>query len=185
MLTLDPRSRTALAGAALLAFAGAVAHDPIAARSVSPPAMRMHHDVLAAQPRIAVVVPRRNPFDGETLSSAESTSPPLPLPPVPAVLAPLPPNAGIAAGGSAERLTAIVSGTHPYALLEAANGTRVVTVGERIGGAPILAIGIDGVRLGDGRTLSVGAVTPSALAVPPALVPSPPSRTPLTLGGSL
>ncbi len=107
-------------------------------------------------------------------------------------LAPLPPNAGAGAmpppfatataqssGAAAQplsaRVTALVTGAHPYALLDDAGTTRLVTLGDRIGDTTIAAISGFGVRLADGRTLPLVTDPAPSRSVPAAPAPSAPS----------
>jgi hypothetical protein len=53
------------------------------------------------------------------------------------------------------RVTAVVTGTHPFALLEEGVTTRLATIGDRIDGAAIVAITAAGVRLADGTLLTI------------------------------
>lgn len=81
----------------------------------------------------------------------------------------LPPNAGamnaqVPFVAQTARVTAVVTGAHPFALAEDAGTTRLVTVGDRIAGDSIAAIDGRGVRLANGRLL---AVAPAATPVNP------------------
>jgi hypothetical protein len=103
---------------------------------------------------------------------------------IPAALAPLPPNpgalgtplstAGVAPGSLAVgspapslqvsgsvRVTAVITGTHPYALLDDAQTARLVTIGDRVGNDEVAAITADGVRFADGRTLRLSPESPA------------------------
>ena len=88
---------------------------------------------------------------------------------IPRALGPLPPNAGAMNAqlpfvAQTARVTAVVTGAHPFALVEDAGTTRLVTVGDRIAGELIAAIDGRGVRLANGRLL---AVAPAATPVNP------------------
>lgn len=98
--------------------------------------------------------------------------------PLPYDLGPLPPNAG--AGDAAPRfvmpaaapaqrpparVTALITGTHPFALIDEGGTTRLVTLGDRIGEDAVTAISGVGVRLANGRTLPLAPDPPS---LPPA-----------------
>jgi hypothetical protein len=168
VITLDVRSRTVCVGVALLSFAAAAARDPIAARPVPAAAPSPSPPLVATTQRFVEIVPRRDPFVGDPAATPVRSNPPLPAPPppIPSAIVPLPPGTAIVPTQSAERVTAIVSGARrPFALVAAADRTRVVTVGDRVDGAPIVAISADGVRLRDGRTLRIGA-EPSGPAAP-------------------
>lgn len=114
--------------------------------------------------------------------TAES-SPNASMPSLPASLVPLPPNAGagtlsppfaapplaMQAGRGREPATApsqpplattviaVVTGTPPYALIEEAGTTRLVTHGDRIADETVSTISVAGVRLASGRVLPVAA----------------------------
>jgi hypothetical protein len=158
----------------LLAFAAAIARDPIAANNAPTTPVPQQPIVLATPPPLAPAAPRRDPFEGDAAGvgpGPNATPPALPAPP------PLPVPLGSAPLGApgAERVAAIATGARPYALVASGDRTRVVTIGDRVDGASITAIAIDGVRLSDGRTLTIAA----ADAVLPA-----PARTQRTLGDS-
>ena len=166
MLALGPRSRAALGEHALTAFDGAFVATPLAARSsaIEHPAAASAAAPLPDPAAVSVVVPRRDPFAGGVAEPRAAATPQVSavlaaVPPIPATLGVLPPNAG--AGGtmlppaSAARVTAIVTGPHPFALVDEGGATRVVGTGERIAGETIAAIGLDGVRLANGTMLHV------------------------------
>jgi hypothetical protein len=170
MLALDTRSRAACLGVALLAFAAAAWHDPLAAQTPPPPEpLPVATTALATPRRVAAVAPRRDPFVGAPVSSA--AQPVTDAPAFPRVAPPPIPGAPTAAIGNAaqgERVTAIVTGAHPYALVANGERTRVVTIGDRVAGVPIAAIGVQGVRLADGRSLMIDAVIPTPPSPAPA-----------------
>ena len=166
LLALGPRSRAALGAVAFGAFAGAFVATPLTAHSSAvdrsggaPPA-----SPVAEPAAVAVIVPRRDPFAGGAPAERPATAPVASgtlgaVPPIPAALSVLPPNAGASGNAlpfaSAARVTAIVTGPHPFALVDEGGTTRVVGPGERIGAETIAAIGADGVRLANGTTLRV------------------------------
>lgn len=164
MLALDRTSRVALAGAALLAYAGAFSTEPTTA-SVDTVARAAVSTARAHQAvRLVAVVPRRDPFaEGMPAAVHVATArpvaiPPL-LPPIPPSLGPLPPNAG--AGGApfpfsqGEHVSAVVTGARPFALIDGGSTTQLVTVGDRYDGERIVAIDTSGVHLQSGVTLPV------------------------------
>ena len=199
MLALDTASRALLAATAFAAFGAAFVTTPIVARGEAGTAAEPARAFASLAPRAAFadVVPRRDPFAGGDTPARASVSPPQariavaaipPLPQIPAALRALPPNAGAGDGTFAfaagtridAAVTAVITGPHPFALVDEAGTTRVLTVGDRIGGDAIVAIGADGVRLSGGTVLAIvrasePAATPSltrALARPVAL-PAP------------
>ena len=86
-----------------------------------------------------------------------------PLPQIPAALRALPPNAGagdnpfpFATGARTSAVvTAVITGPHPFALVDESGTTRILTVGDRIDGDAIVAIDAAGIRLSNGPTLAV------------------------------
>jgi hypothetical protein len=70
---------------------------------------------------------------------------------------PLPPNAGAPAPpfAASARVTAIVSGTHPVALVTDGGAARVVTIGDALDGTRVVAIGARGVQLAGGTVLTL------------------------------
>jgi hypothetical protein len=158
VLALDRRSRAAIAGGGLLAFAVAFASMPILAGG--------HEAVVAPTPRgpvatapptpQAVVAPQRDPFaggppDAKTASRPSQAAVPVPpLPPIPATIGPLPANDGAAGEPPLQttpRVTALVAGAHPYALVDENGRTRIVAPGDRLGGDRVVAIDVTGVHL--------------------------------------
>ncbi len=73
------------------------------------------------------------------------------------------------------RVTAIITGAHPSALVDENGTARIITVGDTFAGARVTRIDVRGVRLGNGFTLAVAA----ADATPPPSLPMPP----LHIGG--
>ncbi len=160
---LDPFSRTAIVGFSALCIGGAFAFAPIRARgsvaeSVAAPA-RVAYGAVAAAPEAV----RRDPFtEPAAIPPPASSNAALALPHPSAAVGPLPPNLsddgipampGTAAAGV--RITAIVTGAHPYALIDAGGVHTIKGLGDRIGGVPIDAIDLDGIRLHDGTHLAV------------------------------
>ena len=106
-------------------------------------------------------------------ASPATASPAIPFPPIPplaaipATLGVLPPNAGAARAPlpfapQAARVAAVVTGAHPFALVDEAGTTRVVTVGDRVAGDTVAAITAGGVRLEHGGTLAAAPAEPPA-----------------------
>jgi hypothetical protein len=144
---------------------------------------------LPAPSIAGVVLPRRDPFTGDpsravaatplaSVPNAASTSVASPAMPVfsaiPPALRPLPPNDGVASAAppfgrppsalpaliaTTARVTAVVTGARPFALVDEAGTTRLVTVGDRIAGETIAAITADGIRLARGAVLAVAPVS--------------------------
>jgi hypothetical protein len=149
---------------AIIAFAGSLCAAPTTAQIrdplPTPPAMP---EPIPA--RITVIAPRRDPFAGGFLvaslsrmrTSNDAAVSTARLPPIPAVLAALPPNAGAPmtpfSATPAERVSAVTTGAHPFALLEDGSTARLVSIGERYAGHRISAIDQTGVHLDDGTVL--------------------------------
>lgn len=200
MFALDAASRAALAAIAFAAFGAAFVTTPIVARGDAGVITVPTPTVIALPTSTAVadVVPRRDPFAGGDKPAARSNAPPpqmrtaLPpsptLPQIPAALRALPPNAG--AGDTAfpfatgartgAVVTAVITGPHPFALVDEAGATRVLTIGDRIDGDLIVAIGADGVRLSGGTMLAVARASETGSPLPsPARAVLPPRSQPL------
>jgi hypothetical protein len=189
MFALDAASRTALAAAAFAAFGAAFVTTPIVARGAAEavPAAAPSVVPLPARTALADIQPRRDPFAGGDVPAARPIAAPHvqtampatpPLLPIPAALRPLPPNAG--AGDAAfpfadgthtgAVVTAIITGPHPFAIVDEAGTTRILTVGDHVDGDSIVAIDGGGVRLSGGTLLAVARasdpVLPHARPVP-------------------
>jgi len=194
MFALDAASRALLAAAAFATFGAAFVATPIVARGeggevkVAVPAVA----TLAPRTPFADVVPQRDPFAGgdapaHAVASAAGARDAVPaLPPIPAALRALPPNAGAGDGtfpfatatATATRIaatvTAVITGPHPFALVDEAGTTRVLTVGDRIDGDPIAAIDANGVHLSSGTTVVVARASEAEQPQQPARVIAPP-----------
>ncbi len=122
----------------------------------------------AAVREFRVVLPFRDPFadprsdaaDGRNFDPAVAAH----LPTVPPAIRTLPPNAGAPAfpfaGGDVAGATAaapvveaIVTGTHPAALVADGGGTRVVMPGAALAGSRVVLIDADGVHLAGGSLI--------------------------------
>jgi hypothetical protein len=190
MLALHRSSRVVLGAAALAAFSAAYVTTPIVARSQSA-SLADHPPVRVSaepEPRAVIVAPRRDPFAGAPVAEAggDAATPREPaarMPSVPAAIGPLPPNAGAGGGpfplAPPLRVTAIMTGAHPFALVDEGGTTRILTTGDEFGGAVIAAIRFDGVHLASGAIVPLA--TPASVQTPspeghvrrPA-IPSPP-----------
>jgi hypothetical protein len=148
-----------LGTASLAAAVAAVPRDAGRASSASPmePLARSATPLARA---LAWSKPKRNPFAGDPAAvaspsmaalAATSTITSASAPPVGV---PTPPPFGVDA---APRVTAIVSGTHPVAIVEVNAHARLVTPGARIAGRTIVAIDADGILLDDGSALQLAS----------------------------
>ena len=169
MFQLDPVSRALLASAALACFAGAFVTTPIVARSASartiPP---MHAEIREpARATAEPIFPRRDPFAGApplrhaAALNTKIAAALLPVPSIPSALMALPPNAGAAGTPvslpTAARVTAIISGRKPLALVDRAGTSDIIRVGDRLDGDVVVAIDSSGVHLARGTTLAVAS----------------------------
>ncbi|MEA2784509.1 MAG: hypothetical protein QOF71_613 [Candidatus Eremiobacteraeota bacterium] len=170
MFALDAVSRAALAAMAFAAFGAAFVTTPMTARGDAgvftgplPSVTALSHGTALTE-----VIPRRDPFAGGEAPAVRSSAVP-PIPQIPAALRPLPPNAGASGtgfpfspvAGSTAAVTAVITGTHPFALIDDGGTTRMLTVGDRVAGEAIVAIDADGVRLSGGTALAAPHVRPT------------------------
>jgi hypothetical protein len=203
MFALDTTSRTLLATAAFASFGAAFVTTPLVAPSEAGMLVGAAPSVVTL-PRptpFADVIPRRNPFAGDdaparpntavaqtqAVQTATSSLPQIPaMPQIPAALRVLPPNAGagadlfpLPAGARTDAVvTAVITGPHPFALVDEAGTTRVLTIGDRIGGNAIAAIAVDGVRLSNGTRLPVAPASQPVAPLPPPLRAATPAQPP-------
>jgi hypothetical protein len=170
---LGSLSRALLAASAFGAFACAFAGVPLGARGAAgiEPAPPSLPPARGPAP-LPAVLPHRDPFaGGEPPGRAAGTlaATPVPAVPIPAALAALPPNAGAGVAPfplAAEiHVRAVVTGPRPFALVEDAGTTRLVTVGDAVASDTIAAITAEGVRLARGRIITVARPAP-ALPLP-------------------
>jgi hypothetical protein len=174
MLALHRSSRVVVGAAALAAFSAAYVTTPIVARSQSG-SLADRAAVRASavpEPQAVIVPPRRDPFAGaaiaEVAGAATPREPSARMPSIPAAIAPLPPNAGAATGpfptAPSLRVTAVMTGAHPFALVDEGGTTRILTTGDELGGALIAAIRFDGVHLASGAIVPLA--TPASAQSP-------------------
>jgi len=134
---LSASSRAAIVAAALACFSGAFAFAPITARSAGNALggadLRTAPDVATAPP-IAVIAPRRDPFDAAPDADAAPVQPVVQIPRIPTAISGLPSNlngmiplvpgsSSTASRSEATRVSAVVTGVHPYALVVENNAT--------------------------------------------------------------
>jgi len=162
---LDRSSRLALAAAAFVAFAAAYGTTPLSARGwLRAPERPSQATVPPPAQRDVAVAPARDPFAAPE-AAAEPPPPAAPamqraepaLPAIPALMGALPPNDGAFGAAPpqfAVRVAAVVTGPHPYALVDEGERTRLVAPGDTLGGIPIVAIDARGVRLRTGTIVA-------------------------------
>lgn len=165
-MALGVRSRVLLVLAALAllaAAAAAVPKAPVASPALPLPAVATPHATgRVGRPRL---VAHRDPFAGGIEASPTPGVPsPLrpPLPPPPAALPILPPNDALRSVAPPSQVTAIVTGPRPSALVETGSGTVLVVPGSRLGEEDVVAIDLEGVRLGSGALLPLRTPAPEA-----------------------
>jgi hypothetical protein len=166
---LDFISRGAIVVLSALSVAGAIKLAPGTAQNSFAEQARitLQPVVRSADEPIAPVAIRRNPFAEPVpptvlrATSPARTSLGEAIEPLPSNLAndtiPALPGAApdLASSANGPRVTAIVTGPHPYAMLDTAGVHDIKGLGDRVGGVAIVAIDLDGVRLGDGKRLMV------------------------------
>jgi hypothetical protein len=167
---LDLTSRGAIIALSALGVAGAIklgpapAEIPFAQRSWRP----LPSIARSVADTVAPVVARRDPFAEPAPSPAATSAAMQAHVPAVGAIEPLPSNLAhdtIPAlpgappdeppATSDPRVTAIVTGAHPYAMLDSGGVHAIKGLGDRVGGIAILSIDLDGVRLSDGRRLIV------------------------------
>jgi hypothetical protein len=149
--------RPLLVAASLACFAAAAVLAPTGARSQLDFQPRPSPDAAGATtaPPPVAIAPERDAF-APRAALDEDPRPPLPVPPVP--LPPLRPLTVTNAPPrpvAVSRVTAIVTGAQPAAIVDTGTGLRLVTTGDALDGSTIAAIDDDGVRLTDGRRRSL------------------------------
>jgi len=157
LLLLARSKRALLAVAALLCYVAAIVLAPSNVRSQLDP--RPHEALLDPQPPFvappAPVAPQRDAFAprATVADDAASAAPVLSVPalPLPARLpvAIAPPPRPI----SSPRLTAIVTGTEPAAVIEVGSEAQLVTIGDPLEASTITTIDDDGIGLANGHRL--------------------------------
>jgi hypothetical protein len=163
----DIITRGAVVVLSAVSVAGAIRLAPGPAQSPSAAVPRpLPRLIVIADERVAPpVMVRRDPFaepaplgtlvappPARTLASDQTE--PLPSNLANDTIPALPGSAPDPVPGS-PRVTAIVTGPHPYAMLETGGVHELKGLGDPVGGVAIVAIAIDGVRLRDGRRLAV------------------------------
>jgi hypothetical protein len=128
---------------------GAGRRDPAAA--ATPPAQAAIAPIATRNDAFA---PRATVDDDEPRAVVPSPPPLVPTPNVrPALVKP--------AQRAPVRVTALATGVHPTAIIGEGAASRIVTIGDRLDGSTIAAIGDDAVVLADGRRLSLEPETGS------------------------
>jgi hypothetical protein len=165
---LDPFSRGAIVALSALCVVGILALAPVGVRSsiedvhVQPPPLA----VTAADRTGPVVAIQRDPFTEPIASVAPASAEVARASGGQGALGPLPsnlssdtipavPGTSPNSSDAAPRVSAIVTGAHPYAMLETGGMHLIKGVGDRIDGFAIISIEFDGVRLQNGQRLTV------------------------------
>ena len=154
---MNHSNRPSLVAASLACFAAAAVLMPTGARSqldLGP------HQAPGAAPAPVVrppaaVAPERDAFAPRaTLDEDPRSAIPVPRAPLPSLRRPAVTNPA-PHPLERSRVTAIVTGAQPAAIVDAGAALRVVTAGDALDGSTITAIDDDGIRLADGRRLSL------------------------------
>ncbi|MGD0473589.1 MAG: hypothetical protein ABSB70_10255 [Candidatus Velthaea sp.] len=170
----DLSSRSAIAMLSALGAAAAIGLTPsppqrLLVATAGPPLPRVLQSV--ADP-VAPVLVVRDPFAEPTPPAVLAATLPVRLPhrqfgpqlsetvePLPNNLAsdtiPALPDSAPDPDPAAPRVSALVTGPHPYAMLDTGGIHEIKGLGDRVGGVTIVSIGLDGVRLRDGKLLGV------------------------------
>jgi hypothetical protein len=150
---MDLYKRRLLAALAVACFVGAVALTPSEVRSgISPPETPTAPVTLDVPHPMAFMRPNGDPFAPRV---AADTTIALQR------IGPLPVNSGAGFvpfdvhAASPSTLMAVVLGPHPAAVISALGDTRVVALGDPVGGATVVSIDAAGVTLSDARRLSL------------------------------
>lgn len=167
MFALGRRSRAAVATAAFAALTAAAltcanGGAGAAPGGDDPPA---NAAPLPAPTGVALTLPHRDPFAGGAPSAKTTPAPAMPamppLPSIPAAIGALPPNLRAASAGA--RVTAVVTGAHPSALVEEGDAVRLLAPGDAFHDDRVAAIDAAGVHLAHGGTLRVTPAAPLPL----------------------
>jgi hypothetical protein len=150
-----------------LSIAGAIGLAPHPTQRSLAQAPRTAHVRVAGRAEVLLdaVAVRRDPFTEPTAPAVLSATVPARTPPG-ETIEPLPsnlvndtipalPGAAADPAASGPRVSAIVTGPHPYAMLDTGGVHEIRGLGDRVGGIPIVAIDLNGVRLRDGERLMV------------------------------
>jgi hypothetical protein len=165
---LDPLSRGAIVALSTLFVAGMLALAPLGVRGSgeeTPLPLGVPADAAAASNFVGSVAIRRDPFAEPAVATVSAAVAPARLP-IGSQVRPLPSNLEsdtipTLPGGAVEvlagipRVTAIVTGTHPYAMLDTGGIHEIKGIGDRVGGIAIVSIDMAGVRLQNGERYAV------------------------------
>jgi hypothetical protein len=163
---LDSFSRAAIVGLIALSVAGAVALAPVRAHDSTMHAPPSRIVAAAQAPAPVAVAIARDPFAEPAAAPAPATqaaAQPIaghgPIGPLPSNLStdviPAVPGTAAESSGTSPRITAVVTGAHPYALVETDGVHEIKGIGDRIGGSPVTAIDLDGIRLQNGERFAI------------------------------
>jgi hypothetical protein len=164
---LDPVSRIAIVALSGLCATWAFTSTPARARDAAEFIAAIPHvsSAAATSAAVAPVAIVRDPFATPTASQIGGNVPPLAgngkIEPLPSNLAsdiiPAMPGTGASAGAPSggARVTAVVTGLHPYAMVEVSGIHAIKGIGDRVGGVPVVAIDLDGIRLANGARIAV------------------------------
>ncbi len=155
-MTFAHNKRLLFGAAALLCYGAAIVLAPSGARSQFNTRTRV---AGVAEPRVDPAPPAvtpegdafapRAPVDDDPPPALPAVPPHLPQLPLPRVAAPLAPAV------VPSHVAAIVTGTHPTAIVDSAEGSKLVSAGDGLDGSSIIEITNDAVVLANGKRLTL------------------------------
>jgi hypothetical protein len=165
---LDPFSRGAIVALLALCAAGAFVLAPVRVRSsIETAQQRALASVVTATPSgtDTIVAIQRDPFAEPVtgqMTAVLARAPGMPHGPIGALPSnlssdtiPSMPGGEPIPAFEAPRITAIVTGAHPYVMLDTGGVHEIKGIGDRVHGIAIVSIDIDGIRLQSGERLTV------------------------------
>jgi hypothetical protein len=164
---LDLPNRGAIVVLAALSVAGAMklASGTAPSSFTATPRQALPYVARGVADPLAAVAVRRDPFAEPAAPAVIGAMTPAPATPretveaLPSNLAddtiPALPGTAPDVPASSPRVTAIVTGPHPYAMLDAGGVHELKGLGDRVRGVTIVAIDLAGVRLRDGERLTI------------------------------
>jgi hypothetical protein len=150
--------RGAFAAGALICYAAAALLAPSGASSQLTPAVSLSAEpVLAHNVPVAPVAPARDAFAPRIAFAMDAPPPAMRLLPTP------PPLTAHGEPGHVEstaRVTAIVTGQSPRAIVEIGGVSQAVGIGDRLAGARIITIDAEAIGLDNGTQLQLAPAAP-------------------------
>jgi hypothetical protein len=154
-MTFASDKRFWFGAAALLCYAAAIVLAPTGARSQLDSRTRVPEVAEThVEPAPPPIAPERDAF-APRASVEDDPRPPALAPPPQLPRLPAPKVPAIAPAAVPSHLTAIVTGTHPTAIVDSAEGSRLVGIGDALDGSTVLEITSDAVGLANGKQLTL------------------------------